>query len=66
MLKRMILSGLLAVAALPVLASDAGFDVKALSATTSASATPAQKAESDAKAQIPAKHDCSCQQHHHA
>lgn len=66
MLKRMILSGLLAVTALPVLASDAGYDVKALSPTTPASATPSQKADSDAKAQSPAKHDCSCQQHHHS
>ena len=66
MMNRMILSGLLAFAAVPALASDASYDVRALLAQTSESSTPSQKADSGAKAQSPAKHDCSCQHQHHS
>jgi hypothetical protein len=53
MLKRMILAGLLAVTAVPVLASDASYDNR----------TASLQSSTIVKADTP-KHDCSCQKHH--
>lgn len=66
MMNRLILSGLLAFAAVPALASDASYDVRAFLAQTSESSTSSQKVDSGAKAQSPTKHDCSCQHHQHS
>jgi hypothetical protein len=66
MMKRMILSGLFAFAAVPALASDASYDVRAFLTQTSTASTPSQKADGGAKAQSPVQRDCSCQHHHHS
>ena len=58
MMKRMILAGLIAATAVPVLASEASFD-KAASTQDSASATVS-------KTDGAKKHDCSCSQMHHS
>ena len=58
MLKRMILAGLLAATAVPVLASDASYDVKAASMQSSTASTVS-------KTDATPKHDCSCEHHKH-
>lgn len=60
MLKRMILAGLLAATAAPVLASDASYDNKAASAQSSMTSAAS-------KTDGTSKHDCSCEcQKHHS
>ena len=57
MMKRMILAGMLAATAVPVLASDASYDVKAASMQSATASTVS-------KTDIP-KHDCSCEHMKH-
>ena len=59
MMKRMILAGLLVATAVPVLASDASYDMNA-AAKQSATASAASKTDG------PMKHNCSCSQKHHS
>jgi hypothetical protein len=58
MMKRMILAGLIAATAVPVLASTASFD----KAASTQDSTSAQVSKSDAAP----KHDCSCSHMHHS
>ncbi len=67
MLKRMILSGLIAAMAAPALASDVSYDVKVLSPQEAASATVAHAARrAPRKAANARKNTCTCEepQHH--
>jgi hypothetical protein len=58
MMKRMILAGLIAATAVPVLASDASLD----KAAPTQDSTTAKVSKTDA----PSKHDCSCSHMHHS
>jgi hypothetical protein len=59
MMKRMILAGMLAATAVPVLASDASYDMNA-AAKQSATASAASKTDGTMK------HNCACCQKHHS
>ena len=58
MMKRMILAGLIAATAVPVLASTASFD----KAASTQDSTPATVSKTDGAQ----KHDCSCSHMHHS
>jgi len=59
MMKRMILAGLLVATAVPVLASDASYDINAATSRQSATASTTSKTDGTSK------HNCSCQMKHH-
>ena len=68
MMKRMILAGMLAATAVPVLASTASEDISATkqSATTTAASKQSATASAASKTDGTKKHNCACCQKHHS